>query len=79
LFDHGVSIHESQTLKTPRRPGQPSEEQKRHARKKENSPFDKQGKHGRGAHRRSPGNAEEYQGNPTVQRSVPEAEEDKTK
>src|ERR1035438_5091096 len=44
------------------------EERKQQARKKENNPFDEQEKHGPNAQQRAPQNAEEYQGNPSVQR-----------
>lgn len=63
-------------MKTQKRSGQPSAEQRMHARKKESNPFDEQEKHGLDAPRRSPGNAEEYQGNPSVQRRAPGVEED---
>jgi hypothetical protein len=50
--------------------------QKQQARKKENNPFDEQEKHGPNAHQRAPKNAEEYQGNPSVQRQSPGEEDD---
>jgi len=56
--------------------GQPSEIQKQHARKKENNPFSETEKHGPDAHRRSPGDAQEYQGDPSVQRRSPGVEEE---
>jgi hypothetical protein len=52
------------------------EAQKQQARKKENNPFSEQEKHGENGNRRSPGNAEEYQGNPSVQRLAPGVEDD---
>jgi hypothetical protein len=59
-----------------RKSGQPSEIQKQHARKKENNPFSEDEKHGPNAHRRSPGDAQEYQGDPSVQRHSPGVEEE---
>ena len=52
------------------------DEQKLKARQKENNPFSEQEKHGPDAHRRSPGEAQEYQGNPSVQRRSPGVEDD---
>jgi hypothetical protein len=52
------------------------EDQKLLTRKKENNPFSEEDKHGPDAHRRSPGNAEEYQGDPSVQRRAPGVEDD---
>jgi hypothetical protein len=48
--------------------------QQQQARKKENNPFSEQEKHGEDSQRRSPGSAEEYQGNPSVQRRAPGTE-----
>jgi hypothetical protein len=62
--------------KSSRYQGQMSEEQKRHARKKENNPFSEQEKHGDEAQRRVPDGPEEYQGNPSVQRRAPGIEDD---
>jgi hypothetical protein len=56
--------------------GKPSEDQILQARKRENNPFSEDEKHGPDAHRRSPGDAEEYQGNPSVQRRAPGVEDD---
>ena len=53
-----------------------SDKQTQQTRKKENNPFSEQEKHGPDAHRRSPGNAEEYQGDPSVQRQAPGVEGD---
>jgi hypothetical protein len=53
---------------TERKNSHPDSEQKREARKKENNPFSEQEKHGEDAMRREPRRAEEYQGNPSVQR-----------
>ncbi len=47
--------------------GQPSEEQKRHARKKENNPFSEQEKHGEEAQRRAPQTSAIAQTNASVQ------------
>jgi hypothetical protein len=47
--------------------GQPSEEQKRHARKKENNPFSEQEKHGEEAQRRAPQSSNVAQNNTSVQ------------
>ncbi len=44
--------------------------------KKENNPFSEQEKHGDEAQRRAPGSEREYQGDPSVQRRAPGAEED---
>jgi hypothetical protein len=52
------------------------QERKQLARKKENNPFDEQEKHGPNAQQRAPKNAEEYQGNPSVQRQSPSEEDD---
>jgi hypothetical protein len=52
------------------------DDQKQKARQKENNPFSEQEKHGPDAHRRSPGDAQEYQGNPSVQRRSPGVEDD---
>ena len=52
------------------------EDQKQLARKKENNPFDEQEKHGPNAQQRAPKNAEEYQGNPSVQPQSPGEEDD---
>lgn len=52
------------------------ENQEQPSRKKENNPFSEQEKHGPGADGRSPGNAEEYQGDPSVQRRSPGIEDD---
>jgi hypothetical protein len=51
-----------------------SDDQTQQTQKKENNPFSEQEKHGPDAHRRSPGNAEEYQGDPSVQRQTPGVE-----
>ena len=40
-------------------------------RNKENNPFSEEEKHGDDAKRRDPGSAEEYQGDPSVQRRAP--------
>jgi hypothetical protein len=58
------------------KPEQQSDDQTQQTRKKENNPFSEQEKHGPDAHRRSPGNAEEYQGDPSVQRQSPGVEGD---
>jgi hypothetical protein len=50
--------------------------QKQQARKKENNPFSEQEKHGEDSQRRSPGNAQEYQGDPSVQPRAPGVEDD---
>jgi hypothetical protein len=67
--------------KTARPPQDQDEDQEQPTRKDENNPFSEDEKHGPGAEGRSPGNAEEYQGNPSVQRRAPgiedETEEDK--
>jgi hypothetical protein len=55
---------------------QPAEDQEQPSRKKENNPFSEDEKHGSGAPCRSPGNAEEYQGDPSVQRRAPGTEDD---
>lgn len=55
---------------------QPPEDQEQPSRKKENNPFSEDEKHGSGGHRRSPGNAEEYQGDPSVQPRSPGIEND---
>jgi hypothetical protein len=55
--------------------GQPSEEQKRQARKKENNPFSEQEKHGEEAQRRVPQNSSVTQNNGSVQ---PQASDAKT-
>ena len=52
------------------------EERKQLPRKKENNPFDEQEKHGPNAQQRAPKNAEEYQGNPSVQPQSPGEEDD---
>lgn len=54
----------------------PHEDQKLKARQKENNPFSEEDKHGPDSHRRSPGNAQEYQGDPSVQRRSPGVEEE---
>lgn len=58
------------------RTAEPPEDQEQPSRKKENNPFSEQEKHGPGADGRSPGNAEEYQGDPSVQRRAPGIEDD---
>jgi hypothetical protein len=55
---------------------QESNDQKRQARKPENNPFSEQEKHGPDAHRRSPGSAQEYHGDPSVQPRSPGVEDD---
>lgn len=55
---------------------QESNDQKQQARKPENNPFSEQEKHGPDAHRRSPGSAQEYQGDPSVQPRSPGVEDD---
>ncbi|MGA7289518.1 MAG: hypothetical protein WBX02_15555 [Terriglobales bacterium] len=55
---------------------QPPADQEQPSRKKENNPFSEDEKHGTGAHRRSPGNAVEYQGDPSVQPRAPGIEDD---
>jgi hypothetical protein len=55
--------------------GQPSEEQKRHARKKENNPFSEQEKHGEEAQRRAPQGSTVAQNDASVQ---PQASDAKT-
>ncbi len=50
--------------------------QKQQSRNKEINPFSEDEKHGPNAHRRSPENAEEYRGNPSVQRRAPGVEDD---
>jgi hypothetical protein len=55
--------------------GQPSEEQKRQARKKENNPFSEQEKHGEEAQERVPNEKTTAQSNPSVQRQSSEVKE----
>ncbi|HSZ64286.1 MAG TPA: hypothetical protein VK828_20985 [Terriglobales bacterium] len=54
----------------------PPEDQEEPSQKKENNPFSEDEKHGPGGARRSPRNAEEYQGDPSVQRRTPGIEDD---
>jgi hypothetical protein len=54
--------------------GQQSDEQTNP--QKRNNPFSEQEKHGDEAQRRAPGGDREYQGDPSVQRRAPGAEED---
>jgi hypothetical protein len=57
-------------------PDSQANDQKLKARQKENNPFSEEDKHGPDSHRRSPGNAQEYQGDPSVQRRAPGVEEE---
>ena len=60
-------------------PNPQTDDQKLKARQKENNPFSEEDKHGPDSHRQSPGNAQEYQGDPSVQRrSTGVEEEDET-
>jgi hypothetical protein len=54
---------------------QPPDDQEQASRKAENNPFSEQEKHGPNADRRSPSNAEEYRGDPSVQRRAPGIED----
>jgi hypothetical protein len=55
--------------------GQQSEMHDNPSGKKQNNPFSEQEKHGDEAQRRAPGTEREYQGDPSVQRRAPGAEE----
>jgi hypothetical protein len=65
---------ENELMAAEQNPELQSDDQKQQARKKENNPFSEQEKHGPDAHRLSPGDAEEYQGDPSVQRQTPGVE-----